>query len=78
MTDEQLTALFGPLFPYADHQRGATIRFRDEGREKEGTILWICGPGPAVEGGPDLGVVYIVDTKNGWLVTIYPADIVEG
>lgn len=79
MTDEQLSALFGPLYPYADHKRGDVIRFRDEGVTKEGTILWICGPGPAVEGSPDLGVVYVVDAGDGWPAIVYPGDIlVEG
>ena len=81
MTDlhnaHDLEDLYGPLYPYSDHKRGDMITYRDYSGFHQGQILWCCAPEPVVEGGPALGMHYVVEAEHStWPDTVYPSDIV--
>lgn len=79
MNQEQAEALYGPAAPFSEHHRGDSIRFRCYGNEiKAGTILHVRAPGPTYEGGKEHGVLYMVDTNEGFPVAVKPSQIVHG
>lgn len=76
--EAMLEILYGPLAPYSDHKRGEHIRFREEGQEQTGEIIWVRQSGPAVQGGKSHPVCYIVDTGGeGMPSMVYPGEVVE-
>jgi hypothetical protein len=84
MTDlhdaHDLEDLYGPLYRYSDHKRGERIAYREAGKEiQTGEILWVCAPGPVVEGGRSLPAHYMVANDNtdiDWPDTVYSGEIV--
>jgi hypothetical protein len=71
--------LFGPAAAFSDHKRGETIKFREAGQVKEGTILWVRAPGPAIVGGRNHPVIYVVEVGEVGFPSMVPAgDVIEG
>lgn len=63
---QQLEAVFGPLAPHSEFQRGEPISYRDDnGVTKTGTILWVRAPEMVVEGGKEPRLDYVVDAGTG-------------
>lgn len=76
--EAELAALYGPAAKFSDHKRGERITFREEGEEKEGEIIWVRATGPAVQGGKDHPVVYIVDLGgDDFPSMVYPGQVVQ-
>lgn len=81
MTDlhdaRDLEDLYGPLYRYSDHKRGDRISYRDYTGLHQGTILRCVGPGLVSEGGPALGMHYVVEaTHTNWPETVFPGELV--
>lgn len=74
---EQMTALFGPLYKYADHQCGDMIRFNLRGKPVEGEITWITGPTnlPSGRHAPVTYICYVTDEVTPTLV--YQTEVLE-
>lgn len=76
MTPEQLEALYGPAAKFSDHKTGETVRFRENGQEKEGKIIHVCAPGKTVKGTPH-GILYVVEVRQkGFPSMIAPGDVI--
>lgn len=75
--DQQLEGLFGQAPKYSEHKKGEQIRFRTEGVLKTGTIVWVIPPGQAVEGGHHHGIIYAVDTGEGFPTMVTPGEVEE-
>lgn len=62
MTDEELEAIYDPLAPHPEFQRGERLSYRDDnGVTKNGTILWVCAVEMVVEGVKGHRLEYVVD-----------------
>ena len=78
MTMPDSDALYGPSTPFSDHKAGGMVHFREDGELKQGKILHVRAPGPAVQGGVGHGVLYVVDAGHGFPSIVAPGDVVEG
>jgi hypothetical protein len=76
-TKQNLEAIIGPQAKFSDHRPGEVIRFRQAGQEKQGTILHVRAPGAVVVGGQEHGVIYAVDTGEGFPEMVRPGDVIE-
>ncbi len=66
MPDDELEAIYGPLAPHSEFQRGEPISYRDDnGVPKTGTILWVRAAERIVEGGKEPRLDYVVDAGTG-------------
>lgn len=73
---EEMTALFGPLYPYSEHHIGDSIHFNLRGQEVLGEITWITGPSTTVQG-RHAPVTYICAVDGEMTPTlVYPGEIV--
>jgi hypothetical protein len=82
VTEDELSGIYGELYPYSEHKVGTTITFTDSFTEEQhtGVIIWIIGPGPRVEGGADHSAAYvmdILDKSTGMPYTVSPADVLR-
>ena len=75
--EKMLEALYGPLCRYSEHKRGDRMSYREVGVLRTGIVLWVCGPGPVVEGGAEHPLRYIVDAGLGMPDTVYPQEVQE-
>ena len=76
MNQEQRESLWGPEPQYSDHKTGETVRFRENGQEKEGKIIHVCAPGATVKGTPH-GILYVVEVRQkGFPSMIAPGDVI--
>jgi len=77
MNHEQLEALYGPAAKFSDHKTGETVRFTENGQEKQGTIIHVMAPGKTV-GGIEHGVRYVVAAKErGFPSVIEPGAVLS-
>ncbi len=66
MTDEELEAIYGPLAPHTEFQRGELVSYReDNGVTKNGTIMWVRAVEMVVESVKGHRLEYVVDTGTG-------------
>ena len=76
--DIELEALYGPAAKFSEHKRGDTIRFREDGKEFQGDIIWVKAAGPAIEGGKHHPVIYVVDTGgDSFPSMVYPGEVIQ-
>jgi hypothetical protein len=78
MNQEQRNALFGPSSSFSEHKAGDTIQFRQGNDIKQGKIIHVRAPGPAVVDGKDLPLLYVVDTGHGFPAKVLPSQIIHG
>jgi hypothetical protein len=63
---QQLEAVFGPLAPHSEFQRGEPISYRDgNGVTKTGMIIWVRAAEMVVEGVKEPRLDYVVDVGTG-------------
>jgi hypothetical protein len=75
---QQLEAVFGPLAPHREFQRGEPISYRDDnGVTKTGTIVWVRAAEMVVEGGKEPRLEYVVATGTGSLELVRAEQILR-
>jgi hypothetical protein len=74
--DEQFEALYGPLTPFSDFNKGEQITYRAEGQTRTGKIVWVATT-TRIDG-QDIPVQYIVecDQHSGISDNVWQSDIV--
>ena len=75
MDKEQRDAPYGPG---ARFKEGETIVFIESSQMKQGEIVHVRVPGPAIVGGKEHGTLYIVDTGEGIPSAVEPSQVLEG
>jgi hypothetical protein len=74
----QMEALFGKLYPYADHRIGDMVRFNLRGQPVTGEITWITGPGDSPSGKHHVPITYIVAVEDELLPAfVYQSELIE-
>lgn len=74
---QEMTELYGPLYPYSDHKRGETIEFMLRGRQVVGEILWVMPPGQSPSG-KRASVCYIVGVDGeSFFSFVYPSEVIQ-
>lgn len=74
---EEMEALFGKFYKYADHKVGDMIHFNLRGQEVTGEITWITGPTNLHSGrhAPVTYICYVTDEVTPTLV--YQTEVLE-
>lgn len=75
MTSQQyLKYLYGPSSAFSEYNPGDVIRYLEGGREKSGTILWVCAP--SARGNRYIGMAYVVRPQgSGRPDLVSPANV---
>lgn len=74
MSQKYLKYLYGPSSAFSEYNPGDVIRYLEGGRERSGTILWVCAPRALGDG--YIGLTYIVRPQGGgWLSSVFPANV---
>jgi hypothetical protein len=78
MTDEELEAIYGPVAPHAEFERGEPLSYRDNhGVTKTGTIVWVRAGEMVVERVKEPRLDYVVATGTGSLEIVRAEQILR-